>query len=307
MARLVLYCIGIVLFVLTSCTPTAVREAQATIAMADSLRAKGVSLSDSAALADAVSSLRPWRYLYRDDYARANYYYGRYLRSVGNQPAAMQCFIDATHSHSHDYEILGRVYANMGNMCRLGKSFDLSNDMCDNASMSFLSAGDTLLYFYSLNDKAVNYALDSCISESLYLIDTISHLSANEQLNQKLLETKAIAFRHSQQYDSAIYYAHLIQVLGNFEPTGYMIKAISYSSLGQQDSAIYYAHNLADNSHDLPEKYNALYILSHHDTSISKDSVFNLNIRSCRFTDGVYTTSRKFGSSYTTIAAGFAE
>ena len=82
---------------LMACQP--VRDAQQTVALADSLRVnEGATYDDSLALAEAYSTLGHWRLIYPDDYARACYYYGRMLRSRGDQVSAMRAFINGMHA-----------------------------------------------------------------------------------------------------------------------------------------------------------------------------------------------------------------
>ena len=113
-----------------SCTAEPLCEARKTLAVADSLRVnEGRLYDDSLALAEAYTLLGHWRLIYPDDYARACYYYGRMLRSRGDQVSAMRAFISGTHAPYvqrvvplpwfTDYHILGRIYTNMGTMCYL--------------------------------------------------------------------------------------------------------------------------------------------------------------------------------------------
>ena len=98
---------------LVACTPQAVREAQDVVAQADSLWSAGQmygrEAGDSATLAQAYetlnnipSSLSPQL---STTFAHACYHYGRLLRERENPAAAMEAFIHATHSRTHDYHI----------------------------------------------------------------------------------------------------------------------------------------------------------------------------------------------------------
>ena len=80
------------------------------------MRAEGRTYSDSAELAQAYRTLHKRRAFYPDAYAHGCYHYGRLLREKDNPVAAMQVFINATHSRTRDYHILGRVYSNMGSI-----------------------------------------------------------------------------------------------------------------------------------------------------------------------------------------------
>ena len=77
-----------------------ITEACAVLNTADSLRAQGVLMDDSTALARAVTALGSHQRSHADDYVRACYYYGCLLRKRNNQTAAMQTFIDAIHTEN---------------------------------------------------------------------------------------------------------------------------------------------------------------------------------------------------------------
>ena len=70
----------------------------------------------------------------------------------------MQAFIAATHSGTKDYHILGRVYNNMGDICHLASEFQLSYAMFEQSANMYLKNGDSLLYYYCLNDMAFELA-----------------------------------------------------------------------------------------------------------------------------------------------------
>ena len=162
---------------LTGCSPRGVREAQEVVKQADSLRTEGVPYTDSIAMAEAYNTLGKWQYLYPTDYARACYYYGRLLRNNDNPVAAMQVFINATHTNTRDYHILGRVYANMANMCRLGDYHDDAYEMYQCSAEKFHNAGDSLLYYYALNNMAFEMAELGKKEEALDLLSIISTLA----------------------------------------------------------------------------------------------------------------------------------
>ena len=147
-----------VLLIFIGCKPHVVREAEVTLAEADSLRTHGIPPTDSARLAQTVADLSPWRLFYPTDYAKANYYYGRLLRAKGNYPAAMKCFINATHAHTKDYLLLGRVYANMANMCQLEEDYDLAYKVYEKSHEQFAKSGNSIMYYYSLNNMAIQKA-----------------------------------------------------------------------------------------------------------------------------------------------------
>ena len=138
----------IVAGIIAACTPRSVREAQHVVQQADSLWAEGkmygIDAGDSVTLAQAYETLQEHSAFSRQlsevcpfvhctsllrTYSHACYHYGKLLRAKDNPVAAMQVFIAATHSHTRDYHILGRVYSNMGSICHLAGEYSLSYDM----------------------------------------------------------------------------------------------------------------------------------------------------------------------------------
>lgn len=266
--------IGCLLVVgLTAYTPCVVREAQTVVAEADSLRAEGQMYSDSVQLAEACATLGRWQWFYADDYAHACYHYGRLLREKGDPVTAMQVLIRATHSRTHDYHILGRVYSNMGSICHLANDYSLSYDMYQRSADMFLSNGDSLNYYYALNDMAFELAEQGKKEETLLQIKEIELQCTDENVLAKTLETKAIACERCSQYDSAVYYTSLLFASGNNGPTVFIVRAQALSYLSQKDSAAYYAQKAIDHSTTLSDLNNALYILTNDDETKDKTSI----------------------------------
>lgn len=248
-----------------SCTPQTLRQAQQVVVAADSLWTNGQMFRDSAQLAQAYESLGKWQILYADEYAHACYHYGRLLRELNDPVSAMQAFIDVTHSHTRDYHILGRVYSNMGSICHLASEFPLSYDMYEKSADCFLRNGDSLNYYYALNDMAYELAeqgkKDSCSST----IDNIASLFINDTLTAYCYITKARACYKCELFDSVVYYAMLSKRYVPLLSASALQLAQAYSCLGIKDSATYYANMLLCSTQSLFEKNNALYILTNDD------------------------------------------
>ena len=258
---------------LTGCSSRALREAQEVVAQADSLRAEGVAYTDSMALAEAYNTLEKWQYLYPTDYARVCYYYGRLLRNNDDPVAAMQVFINGTHSHTRDYHILARTYSNMGSICHLANEFQLSYDMYSRSADMFLKNGDTLLYYYLLNDMAVELAVQGRKEETLSMIDHIQQQCSDSGVLLRTFETMAEMYRIVAMYDSAIYWVDEANKYGNIGAYGTIIKAQAFNDSGIPDSASYYATKiLIDTTAPYHARFNALYIISRNDSTLSKDS-----------------------------------
>ena len=258
---------------LSACTPHALREAKQTVRQSDSLWRAGQPYADSAQLAQAYETLERWALFCPDDYAHACYHYGKLLRARENPVEAMQCFINAIHSHTRDYHILGRVYSNMGDIAHLASEFQLSYNMFELSANTFMRDNDTLSYYYCLNDMAFELADQEKKEETLALLDSIIMWCSDSDVLSKLNETKAEMYMRVGQYDSAIHYATLFYEKGNHEFTGILIKAQAYSFMGYKDSAVYYANMARSLSQDLFTLNSTLYILTHDDDSKSREDV----------------------------------
>ena len=185
----------------------------------------------------------------------------------------MQAFINATHSRTRDYHILGRVYRNLGSICHLAGDFPLSYDMYERSANCFLADNDSLSYYFLLNDMAFEKAMladkESCIG----LLHNIEQHCIDRGVICKTLETKAELYLKCKQYDSVLYYASILcKELPNYS-AGFLLQAQAYSYLAIQDSAIYYAERVLDNSPTLEEMNNALYILTNDDESKDKAAI----------------------------------
>ena len=273
---------------LFSCsTKSNIEEAQRTLAIADSLHMEGIAYNDSAKLFKAVETLKHHRLLHPNDYARACYYYGRLLRGCGNQTAAMQAFIDGTQAEYlfrpipnpsfSDYAIMGRIYSNMGTLCHLADSFQLSYQMYEQCATRFAGTNDTTMYYYALNAMAYELAEQHRRAETLNILNTIRNECTDTCVIAKTWETEAILKFNIEQYDSAIYAVDKSQQLGYYEPTGYVTKARAFWYNEQYDSALFYAKYIVDNI-EIPTnyKYDMLYILAYNDPSVTEESVKQL-------------------------------
>ena len=278
--RHILFIIAICLLC-CSCVPRGIRKAQCVVAQADSLwhegKMYGVDMGDSATLAQAYETLGAISFPFREGmglgstYAHSCYHYGRLLRAKDNPVEAMQVFIEATHSRTRDYHILGRVYSNMGDICHLAGEYPLSYDMYQRSADMYLRNGDTLLYYYDLNNMAFEAAEMADTCACLPLLRQITCDSIAPDVQTFVVMTHAKLSLKCKQYDSAIYYARRIG--GSPIPLVSLILAQSYSYLGVKDSAIYYAKQVLTDSKSLYDINNALYILTNDDDMRDKASI----------------------------------
>ena len=287
---------------LSSCSVTSLREAQEVVAQADSLwhegKMYGVDEGDSATLAQAYERLKELSAVSRQlsdvsyqlsevcpfvhrtsllcTYAHACYHYGRLLRAKENPVEAMQVFIDATHSRTKDYHILGRIYSNMGSICHLASEFPLSYDMFERSAEMFLRNGDSLLYYYGLNNMAFELAEQGKKKETETLIDSITLHCTNQGVKVKTLETKALLYQSLKCHDSVITTIDSLQSIGYNDVIELTMKARAFHNLNWPDSALYYANRVVQHSPTDACAIAAYYILSHSKDTINKDSVLIL-------------------------------
>ena len=251
---------------LSGCKSRAVEEAREVITVADSLRAVGQGYTDSVAIAEAYNTLDKWQYIYPTDYVHACYHYGRLLRNNDDPVAAMQVFINGTHSRTKDYHILGRIYSNMGSISHLAGEYQLAYDMYSRSADLFLKDGDTVSYYYLLNDMAVELAVQGKKEETLAILNQIESNNATPSVLLNVLETKAELYLQVQQYDSAIYYSKKLSQYQKDRPTNHLICAQAYSYIGQKDSAIFYAKKVVSQSNSIYTLGNAYYMLTNDNT-----------------------------------------
>lgn len=265
---------------LIGCTHPSLHEAQTIVAEADSLwhagQMYGVDEGDSVSLAQSYQTLARWRWFHADEYAHCSYHYGKLLRAKDNPVEAMQAFINATHSGTYDYHILGRVYSNMGDMCHLAGDYDLSYDMFEKSANSFLKNGDTLSYYYALTDMAYETAVQKDTLQTQRLLDSIQKYNHSD-VNLKAQEAKATLCLCNGQYRRAISVIDSMQSDGYNDLLGYLMKAQAFEHLNQMDSALHYANLLVILTTDNRYLISAYYILYNDDEGLSADSILTLS------------------------------
>ncbi len=222
----------------SSCTSRPVREAETVVAQADSLwqagQMYGVDHGDSTTLAQAYETLKKHSApslvgrAGGEFFSHACYHYGKLLRAKDNPVEAMQAFIAATHSHTRDYHILGRVYSNMGSICHLAGEFPLSYDMYERSANSFLLGGDTTAYYYALNDMAYELAEQGKKEETLALLRKIEGSNQSDDFSEAVLMTKILLAIRAKQYKDVIDLVDKICIPSAYNPTIMIAKAQAY-------------------------------------------------------------------------------
>lgn len=269
---------------LGSCSSRAIHEAEAVVAQADSLWQAGlmygIDAGDSLSLAQAYKTLEAIPLPYREGlglgspYAHACYHYGKLLRAKDHPAEAMQAFINATHSRTRDYHILGRVYSNMGSICHLAGEFQLSYDMFEKSANCFLADNDSLSYYFLLNEMAFELAASKSLDSCLCITQKIqSNYSFDNELMAFCYLSEAEAYLRCGQYDSAIYYAYKSKSLYPIRSAADIQLAQAYSLLNIKDSAVCYANAVLNHTDNIFLRNNALYILTNDDMSKDKEAI----------------------------------
>ena len=279
----------LVIGMLCACKPRSEEQAQRVVAQADSLwhigKMYGVDEGDSATLAQAYETLKDrhsslFSFVLgpssRQTYAHACYHYGKLLRAKDDPEEAMRCFINATHSRTRDYHILGRVYSNMGSICHLAGEFQLSYDMYEKSADCFLADNDSLSYYFLLNDMAYEKAMLADKEACLACLHTIEQNCSDRDVILKTMETKAELCLKHKQYDSVLYYSNTVKKHDYDNPTLLVLRAQAFDELGVIDSALNYASIIMKNpATSIQDKYNMLYIIAHYDSTNTSEDILN--------------------------------
>ena len=165
----------------------------------------------------------------------------------------------------------------MGSISHLAGEYQLAYDMYQRSADLFLKNADTLLYYYLLNDMAVELAVQGEKEGTLSLITEIQQHCSDSDVMLHICETKAEMYRIVEMYDSAIYWINEASKFGDIGSYGTIIKAQAFDNLCLEDSARLYAECiLSDTTAPYHAKFNASYIISHNDSTLSKDSALIL-------------------------------
>lgn len=196
------------------------------------------------------------------------YQNGKALREEGKQVEAMQAFVDATHSGTKDEVLLGRVYSNMANICRLANDHETALEVYTLSAEHFANTDDTLAYAYALNNMAWEQAAMGKKEEALKLVDSAVYCYSRSPLTEKIIETKAAACFFMEEYDSVLYYTSKAD--NNYL---LMLRAQAYSFLQIGDSATFYAKLLLPRMTNLFYLDDLYYILTHDDANADTETI----------------------------------
>lgn len=200
--------------------------------------------------------------------ALSYYQQGKTLREQGNQVEAMRAFIQATHCEKDGEALLGRIYSNMANMCRLANDHETAFTVYAMSAEYFGKANDTLAYAYALNNMAWEQAAMGHKDSAYKWIDSVVACYPRPPLMDKIVESKAAACLFAKEYDSVLYYT--VPPANDYL---LMLRAQAYSYLQIDDSATYYAQLLLPRTTNLFCLDDLYYILTHNDASADKETI----------------------------------
>lgn len=161
----------------------------------------------------------------------------------------------------------------MGSISHLAGEYQLAYDMYGRSADMFLQSGDTLLYYYGLNNMAVECAVQGEKEETMNMVRLIRMKDDESSMIVATCLPLAEVYFKNRQYDSVICYTHEILKNDSNNVTALLITAQSYSFLHVGDSAVHYAKKVLANTTELNNINNALYILTNDDASKDKDAI----------------------------------
>ena len=274
------YSIAIVILVVVSvlisaCSPQRRQQAEMTVLTADSLRAAGQYYNDSAALAEAVSTLRPLRFFRRNSYAHACYHYGRLLIDSNHPLPAVEQLLQAEHYTPRDYSLLGRVYSNLANVCLEAEQYEEARSYHSLSSERFLQAGDSLSFYYELMFKVLDEGLMGQYDSAITSLQQIRKLNPNQSIRAFSYEIQSFISVSNGRYQESLLFIDSAAIYGISRPKDWTNKATSYHYLGQKDSALFYAEKVASAESGLQNLYSAYYILTNDNPLLEQDSLLS--------------------------------
>ena len=153
-----MFCVlGVLCWVMCGLSSCGWQDAQAVIALADSLdQTKHVIYSDTAALSKAIRCLdNPFgRVMMRNTLGKAYYYMGRNLSLANEIADAAECYIEADRLQIDDPIYRGRVNSCMGYICAQNNTDSLALIFYERAAEDFKESGNDWYYAQTLLDQS---------------------------------------------------------------------------------------------------------------------------------------------------------
>ena len=233
-----------------------IRQAQQTVATADSLDTEHILYRDTTALRHAVRTLdQPFvRQCHRTTLAKAYYYLGRNYSAENLIFNAADCYIAADKLYPHDYILRGRVNSCMGFICGQQCKDSVALIFYRRATEHFEKSGNEWRYAQSLLN-VVRRLIDV---HHFHEADSIWQIANTFQLDSvylaRLYETRGLYYDEQQMYDSALVWLLKIEhfPLNNTDKCSAYIKIMqAYDTLYQVAQAEPYAKYVVEHS-DIP-------------------------------------------------------
>ena len=233
-----------------------IRQAQQTVATADSLDTEHILYRDTTALCHVVRTLdKPFvRQCHRTTLAKAYYYLGRNYSAENLISVAADCYIASDKLYPHDYILRGRVNSCMGFICGQQCKDSVALIFYRRATEHFEKSGNEWRYAQSLLN-VVRRLIDV---HHFHEADSIWQIANTFQLDSvylaRLYETRGLYYDEQQMYDSALVWLLKIEhfPLNNTDKCSAYIKIMqAYDTLYQVAQAEPYAKYVVEHS-DIP-------------------------------------------------------
>lgn len=258
--------LGLVCSVMCGLSSCGWREAEAVVAMADSIdQTQHLIYDDTVALRKAIHTLNNplGRTFKRSTLGKAFYYMGRNLEDDYSQVArAAECYVAADWLKIDDPIYRGRINTCMAGICGDYNKDSLSLLFYERAHQEFTRSGDEWYYAHSLLNLSVgNHALKNfCEADSLWRLAT--KYTFDDEYRWYLNDVRAAYFyrlKASNSPDSIVYYLRENPITDSWRAN---TLAGAFYDRGQMDSAAFYAQKVIQEYNGVPgNNVGAYYIL----------------------------------------------
>ena len=199
----------LLLSLVLGCASCQWHEAEAVIAMADSIdQTQHVIYNDTAALGLVIRQLdNPMGRVFKHSTLGKAYYYMGRNHSLSNRIAeAAKCYIEADRLHIDDPIYRGRVNSCMGYICRQNNNDSLALIFYENSSQFFKESNNEWYYAHSILNISYHLINLSQYNQADSLLRFTRTISIDSAYTARYYELKGLYFYKQQQYDSALVY-----------------------------------------------------------------------------------------------------
>ena len=258
----------LLLSLVLGCASCQWHEAEAVIAMADSIdQTQHVIYDDTAALGLVIRQLdNPMGRVFKHStLGKAYYYMGRNLEDSYQQIAeAAKCYIEADRLHIDDPIYRGRVNTCMGYICKQNCNDSLALIFYENSSQFFKESNNEWYYAHSILNISYHLINLSQYNQADSLLRFTRTISIDSAYTARYYEIKGLYFYQQQQYDSAlVYFRYCEKTMQKNTNRSLLFLYImrTYLNKEQLSMAVPYAQFLVDNSDNTNHLINAYYCL----------------------------------------------